>query len=98
MTPPVKSVVAQIEFMSPAISNVPWVDNDCFFVPDKTSRMPDNWDDAADESLVTDCANSPDDADSIALTSLAVLSMTDRFRFIKSWIWSDAWAKARSRD
>ena len=32
LTPPVKSVVAHIEFMSPAMSSVPWVDNDLFLV------------------------------------------------------------------
>ena len=48
-------------------------------------------------SLVIDWVSSPDDADIMAVTSAAVLSMTDKFRFLKSVNWSDAWDRARSR-
>lgn len=97
-TPPVKSVVAQMAFMSPAISRVPWVDNDLFFVFDNTELIPASFDALDDMSLAFDWAISPPVADSMAPTSAADLSITDMFRSLKSWIWSDAWVKARSRD
>ena len=88
--PPVKSVVAQMALMSPAMSTVPWVDRDLFFVLDKTSLMPASWVALLDLSLLIDWVNSPALADVMALTSAAVLSMTARFKFLKSCNWSDA--------
>ena len=53
-TPPVRSVVVQIEFISPAISSVPWVDKDFDLDFDKTSLMPDSCSAADDLSVVAD--------------------------------------------
>ena len=64
--PPVRSVVAQISFMLPAMSSVPWVDRDLFFVFDKTSLMPASWDAAADLSFDIDWVYSPVVADVMA--------------------------------
>lgn len=96
--PPAKSVVDQISFMLPAMSSVPWVDRDLFFVFDKTSLMPASWDVAADLSRDIDWVYSPAVADVMAWTSAAVLSMTAIFRLWKSDNWSDALDRARSRD
>ena len=49
-------------------------------------------------SLASDWAISPMLADNMAFTSVAVLSITARFKFLKSASWSDAWPRARSRD
>ena len=95
--PPVKSVVAHMALMSPAMSRVPPMDNDCDLLFAKTSLMPDNFDALSDLSVVVDCLYSPAEADNIAETSFAVLSITDKFRFLKSASWSDAWDNARSR-
>ena len=61
-----------------------------FFVLDKTSLMPASWVALLDLSLLIDWVNSPALADVMALTSAAVLSMTARFKFLKSCNWSDA--------
>ena len=84
VAPDVKSVVAHIAFMSPAISSVPSVDSDFDFVPDKTALIPAScWDDA-DVSFAVAATVSPSVAVSIALTSAAVLGMTSMFRSLKS--------------
>lgn len=64
--PPAKSVVDQISFMLPAISSVPWVDRDLFFVFDKTSLMPASWDALSDLSCDMDWVYSPAVADVMA--------------------------------
>ena len=96
--PPVRLVVDQIALMSPAMSRVPWVDKDFFFVLDKTALIPDNCFALSDLSTVFSWVSSPSVADSIALTSWAVLVMTLMFRSLKSCIWSDVCDSARSRD
>ena len=78
--PPAKSDVDQISFMLPAMSSVPWVDNDLFFVFDKTSLIPANADALAGLSLLIDWVNSPVVAVVMAVTSAAVLSITAMFR------------------
>ena len=83
-TPPAKSVVDQMEFMSPAMSKVPWVDRDFVLVLDKTSLMPASCWAAPELSLITDWVSSPLDADNIAWTSADVLLITARFRSWKS--------------
>lgn len=52
LAPPVKSVVAQMAFILPAISSVPWVDKDLVLDFDKTSLMPASCNAADDLSLV----------------------------------------------
>lgn len=96
--PDAKSVVAQIAFISPAISSVPDVDNEFDFVLVKTALMPANF--CADDELscTVDAAVSPAVAFIIALTSAAVLGITSIFRLLKSCNWSDARPSARSRD
>ena len=84
--------------MSPAMSNVPAVDNDLFFVSANTALMPANLDALAEVSCAFDCASSPSDADNIAPTSAADLSITDIFKSLKFWIWSVAEDNAFSRD
>ena len=84
--------------MSPAISKVPAVDNDLFFVSANTALMPASFDALAELSCAFNCANSPSDADNIAPTSADDLSITDIFKSLKFWIWSAAWDNAFSRD
>ena len=84
LAPPVKSVVAHIELILPAISNVPWVDNDLFLVLDNTALIPASVWAPLDVSDAFCWVNSPVLAVIMWLTSLAVLSITDRFRFLKS--------------
>ena len=73
-----------IEFMLPAMSSVPLVDNDFDLDLDKTSLMPANCFALFDVSRAFAWAASPDEADIIAVTSWAVLSIMSRFRFVKS--------------
>lgn len=82
--PDVKSVVAQIAFISPAMSNVPAVDSDFDFVLVNTSLMPANFWADAELSFVVVAAVSPLVAFSMAETSAAVLGITSMFRFLKS--------------
>ena len=96
--PDVKSVVAHIAFMSPAISNVPWVDRALDLVFDKTSLMPASFCALADVSFFDDAIASPWVAFSIAFTSPAVFGITSMFRSLKSCSWSAVWARVRSRD
>ena len=55
LTPPINPVVDHIVSIVPAMSTVPWVDNDCFFVLDNIALMPDNSDAAAEESFINVC-------------------------------------------
>ena len=80
LVPPVRFDVDHMELMSPAISSVPWVDNDLFLMFDNTALMPDNALALLDVSLVADWAYSPAVADVMAFTSAAVLSMTVMFK------------------
>lgn len=75
-----KSVVAQIDFMSPPASNVPAVDNDFDFVFDKTSPIALNCCADADLSFVRDNVCSPVDADVMAATSAADLLIMSKFK------------------
>lgn len=94
-SPDAKFVVAHIWFMSPAISNVPSVDNAWDLVEDKTSLMPANV--CADCESSSVMASSPSLADSMALTSAAVFGITSIFKFLKSANWSAVCPSARSR-
>lgn len=96
--PDVKSVVAQIAFISPAMSNVPWVDSDLDFALAKMSLIPLSCFAELDVSLDVAAAFSPSDAVSIALTSAPVFGITSIFKSLKSCNWSDVWDNARSRD
>ena len=84
--------------MSPAMSNLPWVDNDFVFVPDNTDVMLDSCFALSDVSLVLAWAISPSVADNIAVTSAPVLVMTSMFKSLKSCICVEDCDKARSRD
>lgn len=79
-SPDAKFVVAQIWFMSPAMSSVPNVLNDWLFADDNTSRIPVSFAAESDVSLADSAANSPSDAVSMALTSSAVLGITSIFK------------------
>lgn len=97
MAPDVKSVVAHIAFISPAISNVPWVDNAFVLVPDKTSTIPANADADADVSLAVAATDSPAVAVDIAVTSAAVLLIASMLKSANVCNWSDVSVNARSR-
>ena len=75
-----KSVVAQMDFMSPPASNVPAVDNDFVLVFDKTSLIAFNCCTDAELSFAPANVFSPDVADVMAPTSDADLLMISRFK------------------
>lgn len=80
--PDARFVVAQIWFMSPAMSSVPRVDRAWDWDDDKTALMPASFCAASDVSIFI--ASSPSLAFSMAFTSSAVLGMTSMFKFLKS--------------
>lgn len=82
--PDAKSVVAQIAFMSPAMSNVPDVDNEFDFVFAKTALIPASFWADDDLSRAVLAADSPAVAVIMALTSAAVFGITSMFRLLKS--------------
>ena len=95
--PDIKSVVFQICFMSPPISNWPAVDRAFARVPANTSLIAVNFFDDSELSRVFDNFNSPSLADNIALTSAGVFNIASILRFLKSVNWSAVWLNTRSR-
>lgn len=98
LAPPASPDVVHIELMSPAMSRVPWVDKDLLLVFDNTSLIPESCFALFELSVVVAWVYSPAVADSMAVTSAAVLLMMSRFRFLKSDNWSAVCPNARSRD
>ena len=95
---PARSDVDHSEFISPAMSRVPWVDKDCFFAWAKTSLMPASCLALFDLSVVVAWVRSPSVAVNIADTSSAFLFTISRFRFLKSVKCSAVCSSVRSRD